>query len=127
MIDEILKNTRRIAVIGYSDRPERAGHYVPAYMQSHGYELVGVNPRLEGQPGVVATLGEVQPPPDLVLVFRRSEDVPGHKAELLQVRPRYVWLQSGIRHDETARELEQNGIGVVQDRCLMVEHRNRAT
>lgn len=127
MIDEILQKVHRIAVIGYSDRPDRAGHYVPAYLARNGYEIVGVNPRLAGHPNVVSTLAEVQPPPDLVLVFRRSEDVPGHKEEVLQAHPRYVWLQSGIRHDATAREWEQAGIGVVQDRCMLMEHQSRAT
>lgn len=127
MIDEILQNTRRIAVLGYSDRPERAGRYVPDYLQRVGYQVVGVNPRLAGQAGVVSRLGEVQPPADLVLIFRKNEEVPGHLPEILATRPRYVWLQSGIRHDETARALLEAGIGVVQDRCMMVEHRMRPT
>lgn len=127
MIDEILEQVRRIAVLGFTDRPERAGHYVPAYLADQGYTVVGVNPRLAGCPGVVGRLEEVEPAPDLVLVFRKSEEVPGHLPELLGVRPRYVWLQSGIRHDPTARALEQAGIGVVQDRCMLVEHRQRST
>lgn len=127
MIDEILQRARRIAVLGYTDRPERAGRYVPDYLERQGYAIIGVNPRLGGQPGVVGTLAEVEPPADLVLMFRKSQDVPGHLDELLAAKPRYVWMQSGIRHDETARALEAAGIGVVQDRCMMVEHRMRPT
>lgn len=106
---------------------------MPAYLTEHGFTVVGVNPRLAAQnvpPAVgpvLASLAEVVPPPDLVLVFRRSEELPHHEAELLSLRPRYVWFQSGIRNDPVARRLEQDGIRVVQDRCMLVEHRNLAS
>lgn len=133
MIREILTEARRIAVLGYSDRSDRAGHYVPAYLAKHGFTVVGVNPRLAAQSvppavgPVLASLAEVAPPPDLVLVFRRSEEIPHHEAELRSLRPRFVWFQSGIRNDPVARRLEQDGIRVVQDRCMLVEHRNLAS
>jgi predicted CoA-binding protein len=85
-----------------------------------------VNPKLDhvlGEPAV-SKLAELQEPPELVNVFRRPESVPDHVDEILALaqRPRAVWLQLGIRHDAAARRLEAEGIAVIQDRCLMVEH-----
>ena len=72
---------------------------------------------------VVRSLGEISGTVDLVNVFRRAEDLPAHLDALLALRPPAVWLQSGIRDDDFARALTRAGIDVVQDRCLMVEHR----
>ena len=73
--------------------------------------------------GVRASLAEISEPVDIVDVFRRSAQVADHADEMLALRPDLVWLQSGIRNDAVARVLEDAGIPVVQDRCLMVEHR----
>jgi predicted CoA-binding protein len=75
-----------------------------------------------GRP-VYRTLSDVPGTIDLVDVFRRPSDIPPHVPDILAARPRAVWFQSGIRHDEVALELTHNGITVVQDRCLLVEHR----
>jgi hypothetical protein len=74
---------------------------------------------------VVAELPEIDQPVDVVDVFRRSELLPGHLQEILAMRPlpRWVWLQSGVYHDEVTRELEAHGIAVVQDRCMLADHR----
>jgi len=73
--------------------------------------------------GVRASLAEISEPVDILDVFRRSAQVADHADEMLALRPGLVWLQSGIRNDAVARVLEDAGIPVVQDRCLMVEHR----
>lgn len=132
--DETLRDligaTRTIAVVGASANPARAGFYVPAYMKSRGFAVIGVNPGLDvafGRP-TVSSLSQIEGPVEMVLVFRRSELVPGHLDDILSMepRPRAVWLQLGIRHDQTARALVDAGIHVIQDRCLMVDHRRVA-
>ncbi|HVH13323.1 MAG TPA: CoA-binding protein, partial [Longimicrobium sp.] len=72
---------------------------------------------------VYRSVAAIPEPVDLVNIFRRSQDVPPHVDDILAARPRAVWMQSGIRNDEAARRLAEAGIRVVQDRCLMVEHR----
>ena len=126
-VGEVVRTSRTIAVVGLSRKPERPSHGVAAYLQRAGYRIIPVNPA-----GGV-TLGEpVYPdlrsaaaaagPIDIVNIFRRSEYIPALLGQLLEVRPRLVWMQQGIRHAETARQLETAGIMVVMDRCLAVDH-----
>lgn len=122
----ILRTARRIAVVGLSPRPERPSHGVAAYLQRVGYTIVPVRP--DG----ATILGEpVQPdlraaaaagPIDIVNIFRRSEFVPALLEAILAVRPKLVWMQVGVRDAATARRLEAEGIPVVMDRCLAVDH-----
>lgn len=125
----LLTDVRRIAVIGASTRDGRPANYVPAYLAGQGYDVVGVNPGATGEQlfgnKVVGSLAELEQPVDLVNVFRRNEDIPGHLDDILALDPlpRAVWIQLGLRHDETAQALRAKGITVIQDRCLMVEHR----
>lgn len=122
----ILQRSRRIAVLGAHHKPERAAFYVPEYLHGHGYEVVGVNPRLVGRTlwgrpvvGSLAEVGEV----DLVDVFRRADQLPLHTDELLALAPPVVWFQLGIRNRAVADALEAAGITVVQDRCTLADHR----
>ncbi|WP_420427698.1 CoA-binding protein [Algiphilus sp.] len=106
---------------------QRPAYYVPRYLQEAGYRLFPVpvhEPRpieILGEP-IVPSLSAL-PPVDIVNVFRRSEQLPEHEADLLQLRPRAVWFQQGIVNDAVAGRLAEAGIDVVQDRCIMVEHR----
>ena len=128
---EVLSAARRVAIIGI--KPEsRAGapaFYVPKYLQDVGYEVIPVPvyypdvTTILGEP-VYRRLTEIPGDIDLVVVFRRSEDVPKHVDEILEKKPGAVWLQLGIRNDEAAARWAAAGIKVVQDRCSMVEHRN---
>jgi len=126
----ILRDAKRVAVLGIKTEQQggQPAFYVPEYLQRAGYEIVPVPvyypeaTRILGQP-VYRTVAAVPGPVDLVVVFRRSSDVPAHLEDLLEARPRAVWMQSGIRHAESARRLAEAGIKVVQDRCAMVEHR----
>src|SRR5262245_13580283 len=132
-IAQLVRECRRIAVLGI--KPEsRAGapaFYVPEYMLRHGYDVVPVPVYY---PEVVEILGrrvyralrDVPGPIDMVNVFRRPRDIPPHVADILAAKPRVVWLQLGITHPEAAETLARAGIQVVQDRCLMVEHRRLA-
>jgi predicted CoA-binding protein len=129
-IAEIMRECRRIAVLGI--KPEsRAGapaFFVPEYMVRQGYDIVPVPVyypdvvEILGRP-VYRSLRAVPPPIDMVNVFRRPRDIPPHVADILAVKPRAVWLQLGIAHAEAAETLARAGIRVVQDRCLLVEHR----
>jgi uncharacterized protein len=122
-----LRAARRIAVLGASTRPARAGHYVPAYLQEQGYEILPVNPRYEGMRlfggPVLGSLDAIEGPVDVVDVFRRSAELPDHLDELLRLGPGLVWLQLGIRHAEVTSRLIEAGIDVVQDRCTLADLR----
>ena len=132
-IARVVRECRRIAVLGIKpeSRRDAPAFYVPEYMARQGYDIVPVPvyypdvTTILGQP-VHRSLATVPPPIDMVNVFRRSHDVPPHVPDLLAARPRVVWLQLGIRHDGAAEELARAGILVVQDRCLLVEHRRLA-
>jgi predicted CoA-binding protein len=126
----MLRETRTIAVLGI--KPESHGmqpaHYVPAFMQRNGYEIIPVPvyypdvTEILGRP-VYRKLTEIGRPLDMVNVFRRSHDIPPHVDDILAVKPKFVWFQLGIRNDAAAQTLAEAGIQVVQDRCLMVEVR----
>lgn len=122
-----LERARTIAVLGAHKDPSRPAHYVPHYLWGQGYRILPVNPRFAGEElfgeRVVASLAELSHPPDLLDVFRPPEALMGHLAEILALRPGLVWLQSGIRHREFEAALQEAGLLVVADRCLMVEHR----
>jgi predicted CoA-binding protein len=129
-IEELLRGTRRVAVLGIKpeQQRDRAAHYVPAFLQSAGLEVIPVPvyyPEVREILGqkVFRTLADVPGPIDIVDVFRRAAEIPGHVADLKRRAPRAVWFQLGIRNDVAARELAEAGILVVQDRCLMVEWR----
>ena len=127
-VDRLL-DAETIAVIGCSSTPGKAAHDVPAYLQRQGYRVIPVNPFADEILGEAAydALGDVEEPVDLVNVFRPSEEIPGI---LEAVRERHAergdagaaWLQLGISDDEAAAAAETDGIEVVQDRCLKVEH-----
>lgn len=129
-VADLLAATRRIAVLGIKpeSRSFKPAHYVPAYLQRAGFEILPVPvyyadvDTILGQP-VYRTVADVPPPIDLVDVFRRSEDLPPHTEDLIRAAPAAVWFQAGIRNDEVAEALARAGIAVVQDRCLMVAHR----
>jgi len=130
-IAELLRGTKRIAVLGI--KPEthsgQPAFYVPKYMASAGYEIIPVPvyypevTEIMGRP-VYRTVSEVPGAIDLLNVFRRAEDIPKHTDDILAKKPKAVWFQLGIRNDEVANKLAAAGIKVVQNLCLMVEHRS---
>ena len=129
-VRRIVRQSRRVAVLGIKTEAQ-AGQpalYVPQYLQGAGVEVVPVPvyypevTHILGRP-VYRKLVDIPGEVDLVDVFRRAQDIPGHLEDLLAKRPRAVWFQSGIRNDAAAERLAKAGIQVVQDRCLMVDHR----
>jgi len=129
-IKQLLSAVKRIAVLGI--KPEthanQPAHYVPKYIQSAGYKIIPVPvyyPEVTEIMGeqVYRDLRDIPGEIDLVNVFRLPHDIPKHTDEILEAKPKFVWIQSGLRNDEVAETLAKAGIKVVQDLCLMVEHR----
>jgi predicted CoA-binding protein len=129
-IAELIRSTKRIAVLGIKpdDHAMKPAHYVPKYMAEAGYEIIPVPvyypevTEILGKP-VYRDLADVPGDIDMINVFRRSEDVHKHTLDIIARKPRSVWLQLGIRDDDFAQKVAEQGIKVVQDLCLMVEHR----
>jgi predicted CoA-binding protein len=132
-IGEIIRNTKRVAVLGMKTEAQsgQPAFYVPEYLARAGLDVIPVPvyyPEATEIMGrkVYRSLADVPGEIDLVDVFRRSQDVPPHVDDILAAKPKAVWMQSGIRNEAVARRLAEAGIKVVQDRCLMVEHRRHA-
>jgi uncharacterized protein len=133
-IRQLIMQTHRIAVLGIKTEAQ-AGQpsvYVPQYMLGAGFEIIPVPvyypevTEILGAP-VYRRLVDIPVDVDLVDVFRRPQDIDGHVDDILAKKPKAVWFQSGIRNDRAAERFARAGIQVVQDRCLMVEHRSIAS
>jgi predicted CoA-binding protein len=118
---------RTIAVIGLSANSGKPSHYVPAYMQQHGYRILPVNPTIDTVLGEksFASLSDLPIKPDIVTVIRLPKYLPAIVDEMLQLGLKNLWVQLGIVNLEAAAKAEAGGIHVVMDRCIMVEHRKR--
>ncbi|MCC7446797.1 MAG: CoA-binding protein [Anaerolineae bacterium] len=123
-IRRILEQSKTIAVVGYSNKPDRASNEVAHALECFGYEIYPVNPTLNSTPErrIYASLADVPVPIDIVDVFRRAEDVPPVVEAAIAVKAKVVWMQLGIVNEEAARRAEEAGLIVVMDRCLKVDH-----
>ncbi len=132
-IRDLIRQTKRIAVLGIKTeaQADQPAFYVPKYLDAAGLQVIPVPVYY---PEVTEILGkrvyrkliDIPGEIDLVDVFRGSHDINGHVEDILSKKPKAVWFQSGIRNDAVAEQLAKTGIKVVQDRCLMVEHRRAA-
>ncbi len=131
-IKTILTQSKTIAVVGLSDKPERPSFGVSQYMQQHGYRIIPVNPAVNGTilgEQVYATLDDAQAAVgkiDLVDVFRASTFVPEIVKDVMRLKIPYLWLQQGVCHEEAAEWAEKDGVKVVMDRCIMIDHSAQA-
>ena len=124
-IADLLKHAKTIAVVGLSDSPLRPSHGVAAYMQSHGYRIIPVNPN------VAEALGERSYPSlldipekiDIVNIFRRPEYVEEIVDQAIQLKVPAIWMQEDVIHEKAAEKARKAGIFVVMDRCILKEHR----
>lgn len=130
-IRELLANTRTIAVLGIKTEAQanQPAFYVPKYLDSVGFEIIPVPVYYSDVTHILdhrvyRKLIEIPFDVDLVNVFRRAESIPAHLEDMLEKRPKVVWMQSGIKHNAVAQALAEAGIKVVQDRCLMVDHQH---
>ncbi|MCM3014220.1 CoA-binding protein [Bacillus subtilis] len=123
-IKEILQRSKRIAVVGLSDRPDRTSHMVSKAMQDAGYEIIPVNPTIDEAIGVkaVSSLKEIDGPIDIVNVFRRSEQLPGVAEEFLETDAPVFWAQQGLVNEEVYQMLKEKGRTVIMDLCIKVAH-----
>lgn len=126
-IAEILKKCKTIAVVGLSSDPMRPSHEVSAYMQRAGYRIIPVNPNETEVLGEqsYARLEEVPENVDIVNVFRRTAEVPPVVESAIRVGAKVVWMQLGIENEEAAEKARAAGLAVVEDACILIEHRRR--
>lgn len=127
-IRTILEETRTIALVGASAKPERPSHKVGEFLKSKGYKVIPVNPGMAGEElhggTVVASLSEITEPVDMVDIFRRSEAVPEIVEEALAALSglKTVWMQLGVVNEDAAAEARVKGVKVVMDRCPKIEY-----
>ena len=122
---KLLTETKNIAVVGLSDKPERTSYLIAQAMQQAGYRIFPVNPMLKKEvlgEKPYANLKEIAEPIDIVNVFRRSEFVPPIAEEAVAIGAKALWLQQRVYHEEAANHAIQNGLIVVMDLCIKVDH-----
>jgi len=126
-ITELLKRSRNIAVVGLSNTPLRPSHGVSAYMQSHGYRIIPVNPNIGDSLGEKSyrSLLDVPDKIDIVNIFRRPEFVEEIVDQAIQLKVPAVWMQEDVIHEQAAEKARKAGIFVVMDLCILKEHRAR--
>ncbi len=123
-IQTILETCRTLAVVGLSSRPTRPSNGVSSYMKSHGYRIIPVNPNEDSVLGEKAypTLEDIPEAFDAVVIFRRSEFVPGIVESAIHKGAKVIWMQEGVQHEEAAKRARAAGLEVVQNRCILKEH-----
>jgi len=127
VVAQILRGARTIAVVGLSSNRMRASHGVAEYLKSAGYRIIPVNPHETEVLGekAYARLEDVPEPVDIVDVFRRAEEVPAVADSAIGIGAKVLWMQLGIENAEAAERALAAGLMVVEDSCLMVEHKRR--
>lgn len=123
-IEQILKDTKTIAVVGLSDKPDRPSFGVAIYLQAQGYRIIPVNPNINEALGEKAypNLTSVPDKIDIVDIFRRPADVPPIVDEAIAIKAPAVWMQLGIVNQPAADKAAKAGLDVVMDHCAKVEH-----
>lgn len=126
-IADLLKRSKTIAVVGLSNSPLRPSHGVAAYMQTQGYRIIPVNPKIHGALGekAYASLLNVPEKIDLVNVFRRPEFVDEVVDQAIQLKVPAIWMQEEVINQKAAEKARKAGIFVVMDRCILKEHKAR--
>ena len=124
-IAELLASARTIAMVGASDRPDRASHGVMRALQAHGYRVIPVNPNITGEhlhgEFVWRELSQIGVPIDIVDIFRRSDAAGEAVDQAIAVGAKAVWMQLGVIDEDAAERAERAGISVVMDRCIKIE------
>ncbi len=125
---ELLQKYHIIAVVGLSSRPMRPSYAVTEYMQAAGYRIIPVNPNETEVLGEksYARLEDVPEKIEIVNVFRRAEEVPPVVESAIRVGAKVIWMQLGIENEEAAEKARSAGLVVIEDACILVEHRRRA-
>lgn len=125
-IEQILNEVRSIAMVGASANEMRPSYFAMLYLQKKDYRVHPINPRYVGQTilgeRVYSSISELSDPPDMVQIFRRSEDVPPIVDEAIEAKAKVIWMQLGVWHDEAAARATDAGLKVVMDRCPKIEY-----
>ncbi|MGZ8320583.1 MAG: CoA-binding protein [Telluria sp.] len=133
-VKEILRDSKTVAVVGLSVKPDRDSHIVAKYLQEHGYRVIPVNPSYAGQEILGETvyaslrdaadaLASAGRQIDIVDCFRKSEDIPPVAREAIAVRASVLWMQLGVQNQAAADMAQAAGLDVVMDRCIKIEHK----
>ena len=125
-VKRILQDNKKIAVVGCSRDPEKPSHTVPRYMKEEGYKIIPVNPFADQilEEKVHKSLSEINEPIDIVNIFRPSEQCLEVVKEAVNLKPKVIWMQLGIKNEDAAKLAEENGIEVIMDKCFYIEHQN---
>lgn len=123
-IAQILENYKRVAVVGISNKPERAGYYIPKFLQEHGYKIFPVNPGLDEALGekCYPSLLEIPEEIEVVDIFRRPEFIDAIVDEAIKKGAKVIWMQTGIINENAAQKALDAGLQVVMDRCMKTEY-----
>lgn len=124
-LTEILESAKVIAVVGASPDPDRDSHHIMQYLLDKGYDAIPVNPKYDKILGkkCYPTAASIEKPVDIVDVFRRSEFVDEVAKDAIDAKAKVIWMQLGVLNEGAAKFAIQNGLKVVMDHCIMVEHR----
>lgn len=125
-IEEILRSSHVIAIVGLSSKSDRPSHRVAKYLKEHGYRIVPVNPQEKEVLGEVSypDLASIPGTVDVIDIFRRSEDMLPIVEEAIKIKARVVWMQEGIINEEAAERARRAGVEVVMDKCMKKMHRS---
>jgi predicted CoA-binding protein len=123
-IEQILKESKTIAVVGLSANPGRDSHQVASYLKRNGYIIYPVNPNYEQVLGsrCYTNLSDIPDAIDIVDIFRRPEYIPPIAGEAVKIGAKVIWMQLGIRNEEAAETARRAGLQVIMDRCIKIEH-----
>lgn len=125
-VSEILKNSKTIAIVGLSDKPDRPSYDVAKYLMQNGYTIIPINPMIQEWCGVKAYKSLLEIPKetkvDIVDIFRKSEDVPLTVEEAIKLGAKTVWMQLGVFNEDAAAKARFAGLNVVMDKCIKIEH-----
>ncbi len=123
-IATLLSKSKVIAIVGLSDRPDRASNQVARYLKTHGYKIIPVNPVKDEILGekCYSSLAAIPEPVDIVDIFRKIDAIPAIVDEAIKISARAIWLQLGLAHHESAEKARQAGLIVVQSKCMKIEH-----
>lgn len=124
VIRELLHTSKNVAIVGLSDKKERASNFVGSYLRQEGYTVIPVNPLKQEILGLKCypDLRSIPVPVDIVDIFRRPDEIPAIVKEAIEIKARAVWMQLGIVNREAAELASSHGLLVIMDRCMKMEH-----
>lgn len=128
---ELFASVKTFAIVGYSDNPQRAGHYVPAYLRQQGYRILAVNPKFGAEIGGIPCYPSLAAIPadeqvDVVDIFRAPQYLPEVLEDALgmQHRPKYFWMQPGAENPQVATKAAEAGLVPIMNACALAEHKH---